>query len=88
MRGAGRRGAQGSREVAINPVPFLATSPTGEGSIIEPMPDAEPRPLDAIRGDIDAVDRELVRLLSRRADLAMLTSVTASRCSVTGEVRT
>ena len=35
------------------------------------MPDAEPRPLDAIRVDIDGVDRELVRLLSRRADLAV-----------------
>ena len=35
------------------------------------MPDAEPRPLDAIRVDIDGIDRELVRLLSRRAELAV-----------------
>ncbi len=35
------------------------------------MPDAEPRPLDAIREDIDGIDRDLVRLLSRRAELAI-----------------
>lgn len=35
------------------------------------MPDADPRPLDRIREDIDGVDRELVRLLNRRADLAI-----------------
>ena len=35
------------------------------------MPDAEPRPLDLIREDIDGVDRELLRLLSRRAELAV-----------------
>lgn len=35
------------------------------------MAEAEPRPLDQIRQDIDGVDRELVRLLSRRAELAI-----------------
>jgi chorismate mutase/prephenate dehydratase len=35
------------------------------------MPDAEPRPLGEIRVDIDAIDRDLVRLLSRRAALAI-----------------
>ena len=35
------------------------------------MPDAEPRPLDQIRTDLDGIDRELVRLLSRRAELAI-----------------
>ena len=43
------------------------------------MPDAEPRPLDAIREDIDGVDRELVRLLSRRAELAIEVGVTKRR---------
>lgn len=44
--------------------------PEGPRAIIPGMADAEARPLDRIRGEIDHVDSELVRLLSRRVELA------------------